>query len=201
VAGDRSGVGGAAGTLEYAFHVRPGADVSDIRIDYAGTDGLSLGLDGTLTAATALGELRDAARTGDSTVRHAVPSGYGFGPGHERDRPFVIERDLAYSTLLSGTGSDVAGGLAVDKRESVYVTGETASAEFPTTPGAYDPSSNANTDAFVTKLDRSRLVYSTFVGGNAFDSGEGVVTGVEAPARRAPLDPLRWGPRVGAGRP
>jgi hypothetical protein len=164
---------GVAGTLEYEFHIRPGADPSDIRLDYAGADGLSLGLDGSLTVDTALGELRDSARTGAAVeVRH---DGYGFAPGrgHHHDRPFVIGRDLAYSAVLGGTAGDAAGGIALDKRGSAYVTGETASAGFPTTPGAYDPGYNANTDVFVTKLDRSgsKIVYSTFIGGSAFDSG------------------------------
>jgi len=56
------------------------------------------------------------------------------------------------------------------------VTGFTASADFPTTAGAFDTSFNGTDDVFVTKLDPagSALVYSTYLGGSAFDLGFGI---------------------------
>lgn len=53
------------------------------------------------------------------------------------------------------------------------MTGYNGSADFPTTPGAYDESYNGAPDAFVTKLNESgtALVYSTYLGGTGTDSG------------------------------
>jgi hypothetical protein len=64
----------------------------------------------------------------------------------------------------------------VDKRGKAYVTGETSSADYPTTRGAFDTTYNGNTDAFVTKLNTrgSALAYSTFLGGTDFDRSEGI---------------------------
>ncbi len=59
---------------------------------------------------------------------------------------------LVYGTYLGGTDSDYGNGIAVDGAGNAYVTGYTASSNFPTTPGAYDPTFNAPTDAFVTKF-------------------------------------------------
>jgi beta-propeller repeat-containing protein len=83
---------------------------------------------------------------------------------------------LLYSTYLGGTttivgGSDEEGqDIAVDAAGSAYVTGYTFSANFPTTPGAYDETANGNAalgegDVFVAKLDPtgSALVYSTYL--------------------------------------
>ena len=60
----------------------------------------------------------------------------------------------------------------------MYVTGRTFNAvtNFPTTPGAFDPTHNGDVDAFVTKLNPagSALVYSTFLGGSGDDSGSGI---------------------------
>ena len=59
---------------------------------------------------------------------------------------------------------------------NIYVTGQTASADYPTTAGVFDRGYDNNTDVFVTKLDSSgsTIAYSTFIGGDAFDSGNGI---------------------------
>ena len=44
---------------------------------------------------------------------------------------------LAYSTYLGGNSGDVGNGIAVDSAGNAYVTGETFSTNFPTTPGAF----------------------------------------------------------------
>jgi hypothetical protein len=67
----------------------------------------------------------------------------------------------------------------VDGTGSAYVTGGTASADFPTTKGAFDRKHNLDEDAFVTRLDPrgARLRYSTFVGGSSRDRGNAVALG------------------------
>jgi hypothetical protein len=64
----------------------------------------------------------------------------------------------------------------VDGRGRAYVTGDTSSADFPTTPGAFDTTRTGEQDAFVTKLNArgSALVYSTFLGGRRDDLGLGI---------------------------
>jgi hypothetical protein len=74
---------------------------------------------------------------------------------------------LVYSTYLGGTGGDVGYALALDSAKDVYVTGYTHSTNFPTTAGAFQTTLNADTAAFVTKLNStgSALIYSTYLGG------------------------------------
>jgi len=81
--------------------------------------------------------------------------------------------DLVYSTYLGGFNSDRGKGIALDSSGNVYVTGETFSPDFPTTPGAFDTSFNGGWDAFVTKLNDqgSALDYSTVLGGGGYDHG------------------------------
>ncbi len=81
---------------------------------------------------------------------------------------------LLYSTFLGGKSDiDDALGIAVDSGGSAYVTGETGSADFPTTPGAFRTTRNSAFDAYVTKLNPSgsALAYSTFIGGSQVDFG------------------------------
>ena len=57
------------------------------------------------------------------------------------------------------------------------MTGQTASADYPTTPGAFDRTFNGGDfDAFVTKLNASgsALAYSTFLGGTDSDGSSGI---------------------------
>ena len=80
---------------------------------------------------------------------------------------------LTYSTYLGGTDYDAARGIAVDASGNAYVSGETLSADYPTTAGAFDRTRGGQYDMFVTKLNTtgSALVYSTFLGGAAVDNG------------------------------
>ena len=88
---------------------------------------------------------------------------------------------LIYSTFLGGSDFDTGVGIAVDASGNAYVTGSTASTNFPTTAGAFQttlagPGGGSLTDAFVTKLNPTgtALVYSTYLGGRDFDNGEEV---------------------------
>jgi hypothetical protein len=58
---------------------------------------------------------------------------------------------LAYSTFLGGAGLDQGEDIAVQAGRA-YVTGFTHSADYPTTPSAFDRTFNGSRDAFVTKL-------------------------------------------------
>ena len=83
---------------------------------------------------------------------------------------------LVYSTFLGGNNTDEGHGIALDAAGSAYVTGVTASADFPVTAGTFDATFGGNTDAFVAKINPSgsALVYSTYLGGANQDQGNGI---------------------------
>lgn len=121
-------------------------------------------------------------------------------------RPFV--QQLAFSTFLGGEGTDAGTAVVADATGLVTLAGETDSTAFPATPGAFDPTPNGDHDAFVTRLDPSRvadqqLSYSTFLGGGSADyaltlqvSDPGVVTlggwtlSADFPATPSAFDPV-----------
>jgi len=177
-------VRGEGGNLKYEFHVKPGSSVEDVRLAYRGAEGLKVGAGGQLLVQTSLGVLKDAAPVSYQRIRgERVPvesrykllgedGGYGFWVGAYDPRyPLVIDPGLDYSTFLGGGDFDTGEDIAVDGKGRAYVMGFTQSADFPTTPGAFDTSFNGATDAFVTKLNASgsALVYSTFLGGTGDD--------------------------------
>jgi hypothetical protein len=83
---------------------------------------------------------------------------------------------LVYSTYLGGTSDDTGRGIAVDAAGNAYVTGNTDSTDFPTTPGAYQAPVGGDSHAFVTKLNPAgtALVYSTYLGGTGYGIGTAI---------------------------
>ena len=83
---------------------------------------------------------------------------------------------LVYSTFLGGTVDESGRGITVDGSGRAYVAGITLSADYPTTPGAFDRTFNGGADSFVTMLNASgsALAYSTFLGGAGGEEGRGI---------------------------
>jgi hypothetical protein len=71
--------------------------------------------------------------------------------------------------------SGLGAGIAVDGSGNAYVTG-TASAGFPTTPGAFQTTFSGEMDAFAAKIDPagSAFVYSTYLGTTRKQGGHGI---------------------------
>jgi hypothetical protein len=82
---------------------------------------------------------------------------------------------MVYSTYLGGEQTDVGRGIAVDGAGDAFVTGYTISSRFPTA-NAVQGSYVGLQDAFVTEVNAagSGLVFSTYLGGSAFNEGDGV---------------------------
>ena len=58
---------------------------------------------------------------------------------------------LSFSTYFGGSGGDAATGIAVDSSANIYITGITASSDFPVTTGAFQTTFKTGA-AFVAKL-------------------------------------------------
>ena len=82
---------------------------------------------------------------------------------------------LVYSTYLGGNNVDEGNAIAVDAAGNAYVTGSTASTNFPL-QSPFRSSNLASVDAFVAKINPavSALVYSTYLGASATDYGTGI---------------------------
>lgn len=87
---------------------------------------------------------------------------------------FANDGALLWSGYIGGSSDDWAFGIGVDDSGSVYVSGQTKSADFPIA-GAFDPTLDGASDAFVTKiLPNGDLAWSTYMGGSLADSGADV---------------------------
>jgi hypothetical protein len=85
---------------------------------------------------------------------------------------------LAYSAFFGGSGEDYGYSIALDSNRNAYVTGGTASPNFPkagSNPIQSHYGGGAE-DAFVAKIDATgtAIVYSTYLGGSGEDYGGGI---------------------------
>jgi hypothetical protein len=180
--------------LEYDFVVAPGVDPTAIRLSFRGADQMSLDARGDLVLHTTGGDvIQDApilyqqtghGRTSVAGAFRLDGNQVSFRVGsYDASQPLVIDPVLSYSTYLGGSGYDAGTAIAVDSSGSAYVTGQTGTANFPTTPGAFRTTlGDTSNAAFVTKFNAAgtALVYSTYLGGGTFSQTVGYGIAVDA---------------------
>ncbi len=91
---------------------------------------------------------------------------------------FVVKLDpeghLVYSTYIGGSNFDSGYSIAINDAGAVYVTGDTASPDFPVL-NPFEDTLGGSFDAFVVKLDEAgKITYSTYLGGSDLDFGRGI---------------------------
>jgi len=174
--------------LEYDFVVSPGADPRAIRMSFPSASRMRIDSQGDLILRLHNEEVRlRKPRIYQETSGSKKDIAGGYVRRGEREvglqlaaynaeESLVIDPVLVYSTYLGGTGDDETHGIAIDATGAAYVTGETSSANFPTTAGAFRTTSGGGTDVFVSKLNPAgnTLAYSTYLGGAGDETGNSI---------------------------
>ncbi|MEW5875834.1 MAG: SBBP repeat-containing protein [Candidatus Zixiibacteriota bacterium] len=101
----------------------------------------------------------------------------------------VSGASLVYSTFLGGSSGEYQAAIAVDGSGNAYVTGMTASTDFPTQNPFDATYTGGFYDLFVTKLSvtGNELIYSTFLGGSDEDHGRTIAVDAAGSAYIAAL--------------
>ena len=184
---------GTGGQFKSTYLVAPGADPTQLHWNYAGANNVMIDNAGNLVIA--LAPPRGRAHEDRTLTEHApvawqdiagqrvpVAAAYalhadgsiGFTLGqYDPSSALTIDPILTYSSYLGGNGSDSADAIAVGSDGSIYVTGNTQSTNFPTT-APFQGAFGGNQDAFVTKIQNGVRVYSTYWGGNDYDTSAGI---------------------------
>ena len=88
---------------------------------------------------------------------------------------FAQDGNLVWDTDLGGNGFDYGQGVDVDAMGNIYVTGSTSSTDNIALPTSWQPTNHGASDAFVAKFGpNGNLIWSTYFGGEANDSGNGI---------------------------
>jgi len=168
------------GRLKREFHISPGADPSQIELLYEGESRPHVDGDGVLRFASPAGELLESPLVcwqviggkridraaeyivDDGSVRIAVAE---YDAGHE----LIIDPELVYSSYLGGEYWDMGYALAGDGEGGVWVTGCTASPDFPVLD---DSNGKWSHIAFVSHFSSTgALLSSTCLGGTITEYG------------------------------
>ncbi|WP_226673453.1 SBBP repeat-containing protein [Rossellomorea aquimaris] len=184
---------GKEGQLKYEFIVHPGASVERIKFTYKGMDEIALDEEGNIVLQTVMGEMVDKRPVSLQengreqeliqtrfTLLEDAANGPTFGffleENYDSQRNLLIDPGLIYSSYLGGAEQDQGINIAVDSSGNAYVTGITASTDFPT-KNAFQGVNGGRFDAFVTKVDPAgSLVFSSYLGGANSDFGLHIAT-------------------------
>ncbi|MGA7733178.1 MAG: SBBP repeat-containing protein, partial [Chloroflexia bacterium] len=184
---------GEQGRLKGTYTVAPGANPLTIAWRYEGTSAPATDEQGNLiitlnsvlsSQSSVLTEAAPVAWQEIEGERVNVPVGYtirtdgsvSFNIGaYDPALPLVIDPTLTYSTYLGGNSGDNGYGIAVDTAHNIYITGLTASSDYPL-QNPLQPGLTSQPDIFITKLNAAgnALVYSTYLGGNGIDWAKGI---------------------------
>ncbi len=178
---------GAQRQLEFDFVVSPGADPKALALNFKGAQKLDTDASGNLVLNSSAGDVvlhKPVAYQEKDGKRQTVEAAFAVRSRNEvalnlgaydRERELVIDPSLSYATYLGGGQEDDANAITIDASGDAYVTGQTASSNFPTVPSG-STSFAGGSDVFITKIaaDGTSLLYSTYIGGGANDSGNAI---------------------------
>ncbi len=179
---------GNGGELEYDLVLKPGANPARIQLRFEGHQGLRITESGDLAITMSAGEIvqkRPRVYQDHAGIRTEVASSYRLHRDGsvrvdlakwDRSHPLVIDPVLSYATYWGGNADDLGPELAVDSAGNVYLFGDTASINFPTTTGALRTSRIGGPyDNYVTKFGPDgKVIWSTLLGGSGDETAGGI---------------------------
>ncbi len=162
------------GRLEHEFVIGPDGDATDIKLKYSGHTSLKINNDGSISATTPMGEIKEQAPLCFAKEGQNIPSSYQLN-GNILSYNVAVKKDLTIDpTVQWGTyyGPDSNNtsfyGLVADNAGNIYADGLTWA---PTvgnvaTTGTFQSTYGGGCDAFLVKFDSSgNRIWGTYYGG------------------------------------
>lgn len=189
---------GSDGKLKYSFIVAPNALSNQIRWKIEGADVIRTDDEGNLIIETSLGKITESKpiawniKNGEKSqvdVRFRLSNNevnFHFPKGYNTSDTLVIDPYLVFSTYTGSTSDNWGMTATPGPNGEMFAGGIAFGPGYPSTTGAFDVSYNGGTpfnniagfDVAISKFsdDGSQLLYSTYLGGNANELPESMIT-------------------------
>lgn len=168
----------ASNAMKYDFVVAAGADPSQIRMRYEGTEGCRM-KDGNIVVRTSvmdIVEMKPYVYQMIDGIETPVEASYvlkdnevTFRLGdYDSSRELVIDPYLYFSTYTGSTADNWGTTACYDQEKNTYTSGVVFSTGYPISLGAYDSTFNGNSDVGIFVFDPlgTQRIYATYLGGS-----------------------------------
>jgi PKD repeat protein len=176
------------GGMKYDFILSAGADAGKIKMKYEGASSMDIDSDGNVIITTPMGEIREEKPyTYSRTTGSVIESRYRVKNNtvlldiaeYDESEDIIIDPARQWATYYGGGGEERGYGICTDNSGNLYVTGRTASSDFPTETltGAYNQTTYGGGayDLFILKFNSSGVrVWATYYGGSGSEYGMGI---------------------------
>jgi len=152
-------------TIRYDYIVKPGSDISRLKLKFEGQESIRVNDAGELVIKTNMGDVTNGKlysyqiengiktevtcrfnQNADGTIGLTATS-------YDKNKELIID-PLVYSTFIGGNDYESGNSISIDNKGNAYITGWVFSSNFPTTTGAYKRTvDSVYGDAFITKLN------------------------------------------------
>lgn len=181
---------GEAG-LRYEFVVQPGANVSNIQMEFSNDLNITVNQDGIYLARSPLIAISDeipyiVKPNGDRIACRFKKSGNIISLSIGKNEKLLaqvhqairIDPQVIWSTYYRGPMNDFIRAVSIDSSRNVLAVGQTSSLSDMTSPGSHQATYGGGiSDAFLVKFDRcGRRLWATYYGGNGTDNALSVAT-------------------------
>lgn len=172
------------GGLKYDFIVKPGGNISDIKMKYSGAAFISSAPDGSLSVKTPLGHIKEekpyayqqdggseTERETHFTLLNQETVGFKTG-SYDSGKPLIIDPAISWATYFGARGEDFGNTMAVDADGNIYYSGSSIGTRDVGSENGNQRGAEINYDAFLVKYNaQGEKLWTTWFGGNKDDEG------------------------------
>lgn len=179
--------------FKYNFHVKPGADVNNIKLKYSGVDKIRI-KDSALIIKLSVNEIIEHKPYAYQLINGKIVQvpcvykltnnvlSFDFPKGYNKNYTLVIDPILVFSAQIGVVADNFGMTATFDASGNLYSGGMVFNVGYATTVGAYDASFNnpagyGRSDVFITKYNATgnALVYSTYIGGSGTEVASSLI--------------------------
>lgn len=162
--------------LEYEFHLQPGADPRNIKLEYTGGLNMTQDKSGNICITTPMGTIMEHAPYTYAQNGDKLNSAFSLRGTQlsfkvaKHAGGMVIDPVLTWATYYGGSDADYSQGVKVDAAGNIYMCGYTSSTGNIATVGSQQSSLAAGSDGFIVKFNSAGVrQWATYYGGSSDD--------------------------------